>query len=219
MAAVTGKSARIRITSAAATSSTNNAATLSTDGVTLTINSTAKRHWDRTLSTGLTVFEGAGDVTSELDSSATNFVQGIVTFSTPHSTSQTYTIDVDAFTNSFVAYGRNWSATVNVDVADVTAFATSTSDGNWRTTQPHLAGGSVSIERLWAGGTGPAFWDRFNANTTAAFILELIADQAATDKLEAYGFISGLGWNVPVDGSAMENVEFTVDGQFYHSTA
>ncbi len=217
MAALSGKSARIRITSAAATSSTNNAATLSTDGVTLTINSTAKRHWDRTLSTGLTVFQGAGDVTSELDAAATNYVQGIVTFSTPHSTAATYTIDVDAFTNSFVAYGRNWSATANVDVADITTFATSTSDGNWRTTQPHLVGASVSIERLWAGSSSPLFFDRFN--TTSAFILELIADQAATDKLEGYGYVSGLGWNVPVDGSAVENVEFTVDGQFYHSTA
>jgi hypothetical protein len=217
MAALSGKAARIRITSAAATSSTNNAATLSTDGVTLTIDSTAKRHWDRTLSTGLAVFQGAGDVTADLDATQTNYVQGIVSFSTPHSTAATYTIDVDAFTSSFLAFGRNWSADVTVDMGDVTTFSTTTGDPQWRSVQPNLSGAAVSIERLWGSSTSPAFFDRLN--TEAALVVELVTDQSLTDKLEGYAYVSGDSFDVPVDGQESENVELMIDGQLYRSTA
>lgn len=217
MAALSGKSARIKVTSAVSSSSTNNAATLATDGQTLTINSTAKRHWDRTLSTGLTVFAGAGDVTADLDATQNNYVQGIVVFSTPHSTALSYTIDVDAFTASYLGFGRNWTANVNVDMNDVTAFSTSGTNVGWRSFQPGLAGASVSIERFWAATTGPAFFDRLNTET--ALVVELVTNDATAEKLEGYAYVAGEGFTVPVDGTATENVDLTVDGQLYLSTA
>jgi hypothetical protein len=215
MAAKAGFAARLRITSAVSSSSTNNAADLSTDGVTLSITDTGKRHWDRTLSTGLAVFQNAADVTGDIAS--INYVQGKVTFAAAKSTSATYTIDVDSFTSTFVAQGRSWSGTAETEMLDQTTFSTTTSDGKWRTVAPGLSGGSVDIERLWASTTGPAFFDRFTTQT--AFVVELIADQAATDKLEGFAYVEGDDFEVPVDGSAMENVRLRFDGPVYRSTA
>jgi hypothetical protein len=215
MAAQAGYAARIKMTSAVSSSSTNNAADLSTDGVTLSILSTAKRHWDRSLSTGLTVFAAAADVTADIAS--VNYVQGIVTFAAAKSTSAAYTIDVDAFTTTFVAQGRDWTVDAETDMRDVTTFSTTTSDTRWRAVAPGLSGGSVSISRLWAETTGPAFFDRMNTQT--AFVVELVANQAATDKLEGFAYVEGDGFDVPVDGTAAEDVTLMIDGPLYRSTA
>ena len=79
MATQTGKAARIAVTSAAATASTGEAATLSTDGLTLQINSTGKRHWD----TDPTVYEGGVPLVKDW---TVNRVVGNIMFSTAHST-------------------------------------------------------------------------------------------------------------------------------------
>ncbi len=214
MAAITGKEGRIKITSAAASSSTNNTATLSTDGITLTIDSTAKRHWDKTLSTGLTVFQGAGDVTADLNTAETNYVQGIVYFSTPHSTALSYTIDVDSFTVSHLANARSWSVNPTVDMQDVTVFSTSTADVAWRKKRPGLAEAQVSVERIVVGTSAPAFYDRLNSGQR--FVLELHA--STRDFWEAFGYVEGDGYTLPVDGTPAENVTFAIDGGLYRTT-
>jgi len=210
MAALTGKVARIRITAATASSSTGNAAAIATDGVTVSINSTALRHWasDPTVAIG---------GTATTDSFATNRVSGIVTFSTPHSTSSVYTLDVAALTGSYVGEGRNWSVQTSVDMRDHTVFSTSTADTQWRTVAPGLVGGTVSIERFWGATTGPAFFDRLAANQNT--VVELWTDQATRHKLEGFAFVDGDGFTVPVDGDAAESVTLTIDGALYLSTA
>lgn len=214
MAAITGQSGRVKITAATASSSTNNTATLSTDGVTLQIDSTSKRHWSKALSTGLTVFEGAGDVTSEINSAETNYVQGIVTFSTPHSTSASYTIDVDSLTASNVALIRGWSVDVSVDMHDVTTFSTSATDVAWRTKRPGLAGASVSIDALLQDSTAATYFDRLNNQDT--FVVELVASTA--DQWEGFAYIESDAVDVPVDGLPTENVTLMIDGQLFRTT-
>ncbi len=85
MAALSGKATRIKITSATATSSTNNAATLSTNGTLLTINSTAKRHWDPSNSTALVVY--AGSTVAPSSGYSVRWPVGQVVFTAARSTS------------------------------------------------------------------------------------------------------------------------------------
>ena len=213
MAALTGKVARIRVTSATATSSTNNAADLSTDGVTLPITSTGNRHWPNG-TTSLVVAIGGTPTT---DTYAVNYVQGIVTFATAHSTAAAYTIDVESLSASYVGEGRDWSVQTSVDMRDHTAFSTTTSDVTWRTMKPGLSGGTVTINRFWGATTGPAFFDRLAAETET--VVELWTDQATRNKLEGFAYVSGDGFDIPVDGDAGESVTLTLNGQLYRSTA
>ena len=214
MATVTGKVARLRVTAAAATSSTDNAATLSTSGLVLSIDSTAKRHWNRATSTHVVVFEGVTNRTTDIAS--INYVQGEVTLDTAGTTSNTWTVDVEHLTSSYLGEGRSWQATVNTDLVDQTAFSTTTGDVQWRTMKPGLSGGSVSIERFWATSTGAAFFDRLASEQDT--VIELWRDHATRNKLEGFAHVSGDEFEVPIDESAAESVSLTIDGQLYHST-
>ena len=213
MAAISGKVARIRHTATAATNSTNEASDLSTDGVTLSINSTAKRHWDRT-STALAIFvSGAtgSDIIADVES--VNYVQGIVTFTTPHSTATTITIDVDYLTASYLAGGRNWSLTVDTNMLDVTAFSTSATDPKWRTFTPGLNAAGVSIERFYQESTAPVFWDALNA-PSSNFIVELVPDGGG-GRYEGFARVAQFSPSVEIDGTADEGVGLVFDGPLY----
>jgi hypothetical protein len=217
MAAISGKVSRIRVTSAAATNSTNEAATLSTDGVTLSIDSTAKRHWDRT-STMPSVFVSGATGSVNTDAKSINHVQGVVTFSTPHSTAATYTVDVDYLTSSYLAGGRNWSLDVNSNMIDVTAFSTSATDPKWRTYLPGLSDAEVSIERFYgANSTAFPFWDALNA-PSSNLIVELVPDNSAGERYEGFARVAGFSPSVEIDGTADEGVTLQVDGTLYYTT-
>ena len=217
MGAISGKVARIRHTSASATNSTNEASDLSTDGVSLSINSTAKRHWDRT-STAPAIFVSgatASDISADVES--INYVKGIVTFTTPHSTSTTITMDVDYLTSSYLAGGRNWSVDVDSDMLDVTAFSTTATDVTWRTFVAGLNGAEVSIERLFQDSTANVFWDALAAGSSN-FIVELVPDGAGGDRFEGFARVSQFSPSVEIDGTADEGVTLTVDGVLYFTT-
>ena len=214
MVAVTGKAARIAFTAASPTSSTNNAATLSTNGLTLSIDSTSRRHWNRASSTHIQVFEAAVNRTTDITD--INYVQGKVTFDVAHSTASAWTIDMEYLTSSFVGQGQSWQADVETDMLDQTSFSTTTADVQWRTMKPGLSGASVSIDRFWASSTGPAFFDRLASNQD--MMVELWRDYTSARKLEGFAYVSEDGFEVPVDESAAETVELTVDGQLYTST-
>ncbi|NIO43817.1 MAG: hypothetical protein GTO41_28875, partial [Burkholderiales bacterium] len=77
---------------------------MSTDGVTLTIDSTARRHWNRANSTALKVY-GATTDTALTDAYTPNYVQGKVVFSTAHSTAVSYIIDCEFMTSAYLVGG------------------------------------------------------------------------------------------------------------------
>ncbi len=214
MVAVTGKVARIRVTAATATSSTDNAATLSTNGLVLSIDSTDRRHWNRATSTHIQVFEAAVNRTTDI--ADINYVLGQVTFDTAHSTASAWTIDTEYLTSSYLGQGREWTADIGTDILDQTTFSTTTADTQWRTTVPGLSEASVTIERFWATSTGPAFFDRLAVEQDT--VVELWRDYATRSKLEGFGYVEGDDFEVPVDESAAESVTLTIDGQLYNST-
>ena len=215
MAARSGKVGRLAVTAVAPTSSTDNAATLSTDGVTLIIDSTARRHWDRSLSTGLRVWDTSTEIST--GDYEPNFVVGQVVFDSARSTSNSYTIDVDYLTASFVGRTRSWQAEVATDLQDVTAFSTvSTADTQWREVTPSLSAGTVTLERFQVETTGPAFFDRLAAGQET--IVELWGDSTDQMKLEGYAYVAGDGWTVPVDGVNTESVTLAISSGLYYST-
>ncbi len=217
MAAISGKVARIRHTAAAATNSTNEASDLSTDGVSLSINSTAKRHWDRTSTAPAIFVSGATGTDISGDIESINYVQGIVTFTTPHSTSTTITMDVDFLATSYLAGGLNWSVDVDTNMQDVTAFSTSGTDVTWRTFLAGLNGAEISIDRLFQDSTANVFFEALNL-PSSNFIVELVADGAGGDRFEGFCHVSDFSPSVEIDGTADEGVTLTLDGVLHYTT-
>jgi hypothetical protein len=160
------------------------------------------------------VFEGAVNKTTDITD--INYVQGKITLDTASSTSSTWTIDMEYLTSSYVGQGRSWTADVNTDILDVTAFSTSATDVQWRTVKPGLSEASVSIDRFWGESTGPAFFDRLAAGQET--IVELWRDSTSRRKLEGWAYVAGDGFDVPYDDLASESVSLDIDGQLYTST-
>ncbi len=73
----------------------------------------------------------------------------------------------------------------------------------------------MSVERLVStGDTGPVFYDRLNLETDV--LVELITN--AANRLEGFGHITADGWDLGVDGLALESVDVQIDGELYYST-
>lgn len=216
MAAISGKAGRVRFTSATATSSTNNAATLSSaDQVTLQVNSTAARLWDRSNATALHVYDGSTEV-STTDYVVTNWVMGTIAFTTPRSTSNTYTIDAESLTASYLGQVRGWSLDVDVDMQDVTVLSTSTADTAWRSFTPGLSQATVNLDRLFVASSAPFAPDRLTLEQDV--VLELVTDGTTGNRFMGYGRIQSDSYDDPVDGVVTETVTVQIDGTLNFTT-
>jgi hypothetical protein len=218
MGELSGKKAKIRTTSVLGTSSTDNAATISTGGGTgnssIQITATGRRHWDRSATATPTLFLNTTLVPSTAIETI-NPVQGIINLNESRTATGTYTLDLIFLTTTYLTGGQDWTVTVDNDMLETTAFSTSTGDAKWRTFTPGLSEASASISRLLStGDTGPVFFDRLNLE--APLIVELVAENA--DRLEGYAFVASDGWEASVDGLTAESVDLQIDGQLYHSS-
>jgi hypothetical protein len=218
MAELSGKTAKIRFTSIVGTSSTDNAATISTGGGTgnssIQINATGRRHWDRSATAEPDLFLNSTLVPSTAFD-LVNKVQGIFALNESRSSTGTYTIDCHFLTSTFLTGGQEWSVDVDVDMLETTSFSTSTGNTQWRTFTPGLSEATASIERLVStGDTGPVFFDRLNLPSD--LIIELVTDDAV--RFEGYARVSADGWNASVDELTVESVDLQIDGPLYFST-
>ncbi len=220
MAAIAGKSAKVKTTSAAATTSTGEAMTSlspTTDRFLFRITDKTKRHWTRDVTLTPTVYV---NTTAHTDF-ATNFVQGKVTFGTALTTAESALVTVDArhVTSSYLPMTRNWSLSATIDMLDVTTFSTSTSAAQWRTFTDGLSGATVDLGRIVDGGSTatPLFFDHLNTNTD--LIVELIAQPAGTTfKWEGYARVSGDGFTSTLDALMEENASLMIDGPLFFTT-
>ena len=218
MAALSGKVARIRQTAAGATNSTNEAATLSTDLVTLTIDSTAKRHWDSN-STKPRVYTSTSTGTALSTTRFTvNYTQGKVVFKTAMSSTKTYKVDVDYLVSSYMTGGRNWSLDVETEPLDVTTFSTGASNTAWRSHKAGLQKWTARIDRLIStGSTGPFGYDRINAGSSN-LIVELVVSGTGQEKYEGRCRIRMDGLADDIGGLHTEGLELEGNGPLYYST-
>lgn len=213
--AISGTKAKVSITSASVTTSTNQAATLSTDGVTLQVNTTARRHWDIDSATHPIVFGASTSVALSSTTYTINFVQGIVTFSTPHSTAITYTMDTHWVTASSFANANQWSLSVDAGLIETNVFGST-----WKTHISGLRAATISIQGftpVHGGSTNPTVYDYINADTRG--VVELFPSAAAGDKYEAYVWLSGNQIQAQVDAAITESVDAMVHGTLYYSTS
>lgn len=219
MAALSGKTAKIRTTSVLGTSATDNAATITTGAGTgnssIQMDATGRRHWDRSATATPTLWlnstlVGATEYT-------VNPVQGIFALNNSRTATGTYTIDCIFLTNTYMAGGQSWELDWDTEMYDTTSFATaSTGVTQWRTFIPGLSGGSVTISKLSSTGgtTGPLVYDHMNLQSDV--IVELITDGA--NHYEAYGFYNSLGVTADIDALTVESIDITIDGDLYFST-
>ena len=220
MAAIAGKTAKVKTTAAAATTSTGEAMTSlsgTTDRFLFRITDKTKRHWTRDATLTPTVYVN----TTVHTDFATNFVQGKVTFGTALTTAESALVTVDArhVTASYLPVTRSWSLAATVDMLDVTTFSTTTGSAQWRTFTDGLSGATVDLGRIVDGGSTatPLFFDRLNTNTD--LIVELISQPAGTTfKWEGYARISGDGYASALDALMEENVSLMIDGPLYFAT-
>ena len=223
MAEVSGKNAKIRFTSVVGTSSTDNAATRSTGvaiGLSHTtkgfvqIDSTSRRHWDRS-STATPILADAGTpVAATLYT--VNPVQGKFEWAVGDPPVGTYTIDCHFLTNTFLTGGQDWSVDADVDMLETTSFSTSTGNTQWRTFIPGLSEATASIERLVTSTStlGPVFFDRLNLPSD--LVIELITDNA--DRFEGYAHVASDGFTANIEAITTESVDLQIDGPLYFST-
>ena len=199
-----GRNADVKVTSLTATTSTGNAASLSSNGLYVQIDSTARRHWDPDGTPVLYLNSTAVSSTAY----SVNNVQGRFEFSSTQSTG-TYTIDADYLTASQVASGREWQLNVEADMFEVSTFGSS----GWKQYQPNLNGASVSIGKYWVDST---FIDYMAVD--AKFIVELYPNLASGERYEAFARIVSDQPQASVDSIVSETINLEVDGALYWTT-
>ncbi len=223
MATVSGKAARIRYTSATATSSTDNACTRSTGAGAangyVQIDSTARRHWNRNNSTSIKLYVEAAGSTTLVGSTQydVNFVWGRFDWRSGDPSTGTYTADVEFLTASYLGRAQAWTLDGEVDMLEDTSFSTSATDTQWRTFQPGLSQAEATLERFaTTGTTGPLFFDRLNAGQD--LLAELWLDSANRNKFEGFARVAGDGRATNIEELATEGVTLQFDDTLYYST-
>ena len=219
MAAVSGKSAKIRITSAAATSSTNEPCTRSTGAGTangfVQVTSTSRRHLDRSDTPALYRIAAGSTTLVSAASYVVDPVRGRFNYVTGDPATGLYQADIAWHSVSFLAQANSWGLDTSVDMLDVTAFSTSTGDARWRTIIAGLSGAEATLGRFWSSGTtAPAFMDRIT--TEDDLVVELITDEL--NRFEAYARISGDSVSASVGDPTREEVSLQIDGPLYFTT-
>ena len=212
MGAYTGKSAKIKYTSASATTANAEAFTPispTTDYYEYRITDATKRHWDNTVPPQVYVGGSTADA-------AINYVQGHVTFTAAQTTAAVITADVSYFATSFLPWTRSFSLDITNDVYDVTSFSTSTGDVQWRSYVGGLSDWSADLGKINVEGSTvqPLFFDRFNTDTD--IIVEFHV--GSTYKFEGYAIVEGDSHTAQIDALQEETVTLRSASPLYYAT-
>lgn len=201
-----GRDADIRITALTATTSTGEAASLSSDGTYVQIDGSTKRHWDPD-STPILYLNSTAVSSTAYD---VNYVQGRFQFGSTQPTG-TYTADVEYLATSRVAGGREWTLNIEADMFEVSTFGSS----GWKQFQPNLNGASVTVSRYW---NDSSFLDYMTVDN-ARFVVEMVPNNASSTSARYEGFARVVSDNpaASVDAIVGESINLEVDGQLYYT--
>jgi len=206
---LSGRNAALKITGLAGVASTDNAATLSGDFLTVSINSTLRKHWDPDQSPEPSVWLNASTV--GVGPYTVNYVQGQFEFTSTQNSSGVWTIDTDYLTASAVAGGREWQLNVEQEAFEVTEFGS----GGWKQFQPNFAGASVSISRYW---NDSDMLDRLASTGDNRFVVELVVSSANGWRYEGFARVASDNPQAAVDAIVSESANFVIDGELYFTT-
>ncbi len=201
-----GRDADIRITALTPTTSTGEAASLSSNGLYVQIDGSTKRHWDPD-STPVLYLNSTAVPSANY---TVNSVQGRFEFSSTQPTG-TYTADVEYLATSRVAGGREWTLNIEADMFEVSTFGSS----GWKQFQPNLNGASVTVSRYW---NDSSFLDYMTVDN-ARFVVEMVPNNASSTSARYEGFARVVSDNpaASVDAIVGESINLTVDGQLYYT--
>ena len=206
---LSGRNAALKITGLAGVASTDNAATIAGDALSVSIDSTARKHWDPDQTPDPSVW--ANGSTAGVGTFTINYVQGVFEFATTQNSSATWTIDTDYLTASAVAGGREWQLNVEQEAFEVTEFGS----GGWKQFQPNFAGASVSISRYW---NDEDMLDRLASTEDNRFVVELIVSSADGWRYEGFARVASDNPQAAVDAIVTESANFVIDGELYFTT-
>ncbi len=119
---LSGRSAELLVTGLNGIGSTDNAATIAADFLSVQIDSTLRRHWDINSTTPTAWLDGS---TVGIGPYTVNYVQGKFEFTSTQDSTGVWTIDTDYLTATNVAGGREWNLTVEHEAFEVTEFGSS----------------------------------------------------------------------------------------------
>jgi hypothetical protein len=201
-----GRNADVRITALTPTTSTGEAASLSSDGLYVSLDASTRRHWDPDSTPTLYLNSTAVSSTAY----AVNHVQGRFQFSSTQSTG-TYTADVEYLATSQVAGGREWALNIEADMFEVSTFGSS----GWKEFQPNLNGATISIGKYWTDGT---FMDYMTADNPR-FVVEMVPLNASSTSARYEGFarVASDQPAASVDAIVGETINLVVDGQLFYT--
>jgi len=219
MVALTGKAAKVKVTSASYSTAAGEAFTslsATTDRTEFRITDGTKRHWTQAVPPVVLV-----NSTAHTDF-VYNPVQGKLTFTgTPLTTAESAQVTATVYwvTASYLPWTREWSADFDTDMSDITSFSTTASDVQWRTYTPGLSGGSIDLGRIVAGPSTavPQFFDRLNVGQDVITELSVVAS-GTTYKVEAYAQVADVGYQTDIASEVTESVTLQVTGQMFYAT-
>jgi len=203
-----GRDADVKVTAVVPTSSTDEAATIAGDALSVQINATGRRHWDPNGAILVT----ANGSTVGVSTYTVNNVQGIVEFATTQNSSAVWTLDVEYLTATSVAGGREWGLTIDADMFEVSTFGSS----GWKQFQPNLNGANVTISRYWS---DTNFTDYLTLESL--FVVELTPNTASgstSARYEGFARVASANPTASVDAIVGESINLVVDGTLYYTT-
>jgi hypothetical protein len=218
MPALSGKVAKVKVTAVTPTSSTDNATTKLSSGV-YQITNVGRRHIDREATAAPVV-----TVNSTIHSStrySINYVEGIFTWAASSQTTGAATVLVDHgyLTASYLGQTKQWSADINTEMNDVTAFATAAaSNAQWRTIQPGLSDGTVTLSRFHSTATSteePTFFDRLNLGNSVVIDCHM----QDFERLVGFGYVEQEASVDDIESPLEETVTIRLDGPMYYTTS
>jgi len=215
MAGISGKLARVRISAATPTSSTDQAATISADKLSVTITATGRRRWDPSVSSSGYAVCLAGTPVAAAQWTPL-YGKGMFQFTTAHTTG-VWTVDVPWFATAYLGQTKGWTLEARTDMLECTAFSTSATKAAWRTYVPGLNDATITLDRFFnSSSTGPVFIDRQALNLP--MYVELVLNSTDQAQYVAYGYIQTDQFTEDVVDLAKETVTFKPTGPIWYTT-
>lgn len=215
MAAIAGFGGSVALTSGAAVALSNEVLTNAGDNQTFNIASgvfATRRYWDRTATF---VVQTAPDTGTPVWSTVTSgftirYVTGQVFFSSPVAgAAPGCRISSGAYLPfSAFAMMKSWEASPSVDLADVTVFG-----DRWKDYQPTLIGVEMKLSQFYVDNT---LFAVIASGTSNLFVVSGMTGRNSTERYEGFARLKGDGIKTAVDTVIEEDLDLSIDGQFYY---
>lgn len=164
------------------------------------ITSVAKRFWDDTAA--IVVKKNGATITSGF---TIEYAGGVIVFGVALLGADVITVSGKYFNIAQCATFFNWKLDANLDLKEVTTFASN----GWKEQLATMKSWSTSAEGYWADGT-------FAGLLGVSIIISLFVDTTTNKRYEGYIYLKKNSITEPVDDVVKESVDIEGDGPLYY---